>query len=151
MKLLAVIMVMVSMFSTVSIPASAVTNGSWNTGYGIIKNNGKATANDSYHIYSSNCFVARKVYIKAVCGGTNKSNSDVKKFYNDISFTVRIYTTNGKLKETETVKAGGYFTMPRTAVACNYKVVITKNVPKNIPYIVKTNYNFLNYAISKSK
>lgn len=150
-KLVAAVLVMASVFSIMCIPASAVTNGEWDTGYSIIKSNGKATSADSFHIYSSAGFVARKVYIKSVCGAMRGLDEEIDEFYKDITFTVKIYTTNGKLKETETVKIGEYFTMPRTAIKCNYKVVITKNVPKNLPRDVLNNHNFLCYMISTKK
>lgn len=154
-KILSSVLAIVCLICAVAIPASATSNGKWNTAYSLVNNNGSVASSDTYYIYSKAAWATKKVYVKKLTYNCNETKT-IKQFYANTSFTVTIYKCQNnkytKLNDyTQTVKVGGSFKMPRNATRTKYKVVISKNIPRKYAVSVKDSSYCLNYCISETK
>lgn len=153
LKIVSLVLAITCLLVVAIVPASATTNGKWNTAYSLINSNGSVASSDTYYIYSNNAWTSKTVYIKKSIHNCVLTKS-MKDFYNNVKFDVNIYKIeNNKYKKvsTQTVTIGGNFKMPKTAISTKYKVVISKRIPRKNAVAVRAYSYTLNYCISTKK
>ena len=147
---LLVLLAIMMITSVIALPASAVSDGKWDTGYNLVNSDGKAAGSDTFYISAPPFWAPRTVYVKKICGSMAGMDKEIAAFYKEVTLSVKIYNCNtNKIVKQLSVKTGGSFSMPKAFSIQKYRVIITKDVPKSVRTAsVKQNHNFLNYSLS---